>query len=151
MFSSVALLLFFLAGIPWGPVGIAWAHVWSSYLLLVPRLYWSFKGTPISMRLFFSSIAKPLAASAVMGIILVLLRQARLVQGAFGELCLGIVASALVYFGLWMVMPGGRSELRDLIADLTGPINFCGFFRRKAASRTLPVKEHLKIPLSING
>jgi O-antigen/teichoic acid export membrane protein len=149
--TSVTLLLFFFAGIPWGPVGIAWAHVWSFYLLLVPKLYLSFKGTPVSVGLFFSSIARPLAASVVMGIILVLLRQARLVQGAFGELCLGIVVSALVYFGLWMVTPGGRSELRGLIADLSGPFDFCGCFRRKVAGRTLRVKRHLKIPLSARG
>ena len=129
--TSVALVLFFVAGIPWGPVGIAWAHVWSIYLLLVPKLYWSFKRTPITLGLFFSAISKPLAASVVMGIILALLRQARFVQSAFGDLCLGVVVSALVYFGLWMVMPGGRSELRDLIADLSGPINALAFLRRK--------------------
>ena len=131
LFTSVALVLFFVAGIPWGPVGIAWAHVSSIYLLLVPKLYWSFKRTPISVGLFFSSIARPLAASVVMGIILALLRQARLVQSAFGDLCLGVVVSALVYFGLWMMLPGGRSELRDLIADLSGPISAFGFLRRK--------------------
>ena len=59
MITSVAPVLGFVAGIPWGPVGIAWAHVWSVYLLLVPKLYWSFKRTPISVGLFFSSIAQP--------------------------------------------------------------------------------------------
>ena len=63
LLTSVALVLGFVAGIPWGPVGIAWAQVWSVYLLLVPKLYWSFKRTPISVGLFFSSIARPLAAS----------------------------------------------------------------------------------------
>lgn len=139
--TSFALILFFVAGIPWGPVGIAWAHVWSMYLLLVPKLYWSFKRTPISVGLFFSSIARPLAASLVMGLILALVRQARLLQSAFGDLCLGAVIGALVYFGLWMVMPGGRSEFRHLIADLSGSINGFGFLcrkeRTKAAARTL--------------
>ena len=129
--TSIALVLFFVAGIPWGPVGIAWAHVWSVYLLLVPKLYWSFKGTPISLRLFFTSICKPLAASVLMGIVLMALRAAKLVPGAFGDLCLGVVVGALVYLGFWMVMPGGRTELRDLIADLSEPIHSLGFFRRK--------------------
>jgi O-antigen/teichoic acid export membrane protein len=149
LITSVALVLFFIAGIPWGPVGIAWAHVWSIYLLLVPKLYWSFKRTPISMGLFFSSIARPLAASLVMGIILLLLRQARLVQGAFGDLCLGVVVSPLVYLGLWMVMPGGRSELRDLIADLSGPFDFFACFRRMAAGRILRRKGHLSRKRSV--
>ena len=129
--TSVALALGFLAGIPWGPVGIAWAHVWSIYLLLVPKLYWSFKRTPISVGLFFSSIARPLAASLMMGIILALVRQARLVQSPFEDLCLGAVLGALVYFGFWMVMPAGKSDLRDLIADFSGPMNGFRFLRRK--------------------
>jgi len=129
--TSVAPVLGFVAGIPWGPVGIAWAHVWSIYLLLVPKLYWSFKRTPISVGLFFSSIARPLAASLMMGIILALVRQARLVQSPFEDLCLGAVLGALVYFGFWMVMPAGKSDLRDLIADFSGPMNGFRFLRRK--------------------
>jgi O-antigen/teichoic acid export membrane protein len=149
--GAVGLVLFFVGGIHWGPVGIASAYVCSLYLFLVPKLCSSFKRTPITVGLFFSSIARPLSASVVMGIMLALLRQARLVQGAFGELCLGIVVGALVYFGLWMVMPGGRSELRDLIADLSGQIGFRGFFRRKTAGRTLRVKANLKTSLSAHG
>jgi PST family polysaccharide transporter len=131
LFTSVAMVLGFVAGIPWGPVGIAWGNVWSVYLLLVPKLYWSFKRTPVSVGLFFSTIAKPLGASLLMGMILALLKQAGLVQGALQELVLGVVAGILVYLGLWMIMPGGRLELRDLIADLTGPMNAFGFPCRK--------------------
>ncbi len=130
--SSVALVLFFIAGIPWGPIGIAWAQVWAIYLLLVPKLYWVFKKTPISLGLFFSAICKPLAASVIMGMILAFLRYAMPVKSAFGDLCLGSAAGALIYLGLWMVMPGGRSELRELISDLSGPINAFGFLRRNA-------------------
>jgi O-antigen/teichoic acid export membrane protein len=145
--SSVAPVLGFVAGIPWGPVGIAWAHVWYVYLLLVPMLHWSFKRTPISVGLFFSSIARPLAASLMMGIILALFRQARLAQSPFEDLCLGAVLGALVYFGFWMVMPGGKSDLRDLIADLSGPMNAFAFFRpkdrKRTAARISRVEEHL--------
>jgi PST family polysaccharide transporter len=128
--AEVGLVLGFVAGIPWGPLGIAWGHVWSVYLLLVPKLYWSFKKTPISVGLFFSSIARPLTASLTMGISLALFRQARLVQSPFEDLCVGAVLGALVYFGFWMVMPGGKSDLSDLIADFSGP-NAFGFLRRK--------------------
>jgi PST family polysaccharide transporter len=133
--TSVALALGFLAGIPWGPVGIAWAQVWSVYLLLVPTLYWSFKRTPISVGLFFSTIARPLTASLAMGIVLALFRKAGVVQGATEELFLGAVASVPVYFGFWMAMPGGPSNLRDLIADLSGPINAFAFFCPKGQKK----------------
>ncbi len=76
LFSSLALVIFFVAGIPWGPVGIASAHIWSVYLYLLPVLYWNFKDTPVSVRLFFSSIAKPVTASLLMGALLYALKQA---------------------------------------------------------------------------
>jgi hypothetical protein len=115
-------------------VGIVWGHVWSIYLLLVPKLYWSFRKTPISVGLFFASIAKPLASSLAMGIILALLRHANLTEGAFGELCLGAIVAVLVYFGFWLVLPGGRAELGDLIADLSGQITPFKFLRRKVGT-----------------
>jgi PST family polysaccharide transporter len=136
LFTSLAMVLGFVAGIPWGPVGIAWGNVWAVYLLLVPKLYWSFKRTPISVGLLFSSIARPLAASLMMGIILALVRQARLVNSPFEDLYLGAVLGTLVYFGFWMVMPDGKSDLRVLIADLSGSMNAFRFLRRK--EQTIP-------------
>jgi PST family polysaccharide transporter len=132
VFTAVALLFFFVAGIPWGPAGIAYGHVWSIYLLLVPKLYWSFRKTPVTVGLFFSSIARPLAASLVMGGVLAFLRRAWPTETAVGDLCLGLVVAVLVYFGLWMVMPGGKSQLRELLADFSGHISLPGVFRKKA-------------------
>jgi O-antigen/teichoic acid export membrane protein len=51
--TSVALVLFFVAGIPWGPVGIAWAHVWSIYLLLVPKALLELQENPDQCRTVF--------------------------------------------------------------------------------------------------
>jgi hypothetical protein len=45
------------------------------------------------------------------------------------------------------VMPGGKSDLRDLIADLSGPMNAFAFFRpkdrKRTAARISRVEEHL--------
>lgn len=130
LITSITLLLCFVAGIPWGPAAIAFGHVWSIYLLLIPKLYWSFKKTPISVGLFFSSIARPLSAALVMGVILTFLRQARPIESTVGDLCLGVVVAILIYFALWIVMPGGRSALAELIADFSGSINVTGLFRK---------------------
>lgn len=70
------------------------AYVWS-----LRRFLWLALITAAVLVLFSSLIAKPLAASSAMGIILVLLRQAGPVQSAFEALCLGVVVSVLVSSG----------------------------------------------------
>jgi PST family polysaccharide transporter len=59
---SVALLIFMLAGIKWGAVGVACAHVGTTVVLIVPKLYYSFLGTQISFRVFFQTIRSPIIA-----------------------------------------------------------------------------------------
>ena len=63
---SVALLIFMLAGIKWGAVGVACAHVGTTVVLMVPKLYYSFLGTPISFRVFFQTTRSPTIAGIIM-------------------------------------------------------------------------------------
>jgi PST family polysaccharide transporter len=119
--SSATLVAFFLIGIPFGIAGIASAHVWSLWLLLVPRLYLSFKGTPISIGTFFSAISRPAANGAVMMATLLILRRITVVDGHAALLGLGMVVALIAYFGAWLAFPGGRAELKSIVVDLSGP------------------------------
>jgi O-antigen/teichoic acid export membrane protein len=131
LFSSLALVIFFLAGIPWGPAGIASAHIWSVYLYLLPVLYWNFKDTPVTVGLFFSSIAKPVLASLLMGGLLFILKQAAVVHGSLGALGLSAAVALPAYLGVWLVLPGGGSELRRLVADLTSILSPSGLLGKR--------------------
>ncbi len=64
--SSFLLCLSFVLGIPWGAKGVATAYAISVYLIIVPFLYLSFKGTSVTVGSFFSAIYKPCLSSLFM-------------------------------------------------------------------------------------
>ena len=94
------------------------ADVATTWLLIAPRLYYSFKGSPVTVGTFFSTIARPALASILMAIVLRLLRQTLPPLGAPIFLALSSLVALVVFSGAWMLMPGGKAELMGLVADL---------------------------------
>ena len=117
--SSLALIVCLAIGTQWGPTGIAFAQVASTYLLLFPRLYWGFKDTPVRLGDFASSVRKPLIASLLMAGILVVLREEVLVQLPLRGLEIGAIVALLAYFGSWLLLPGGRAELKQILVNFS--------------------------------
>lgn len=135
LLSSSALILFFVLGIPYGPVGVASAHIWALWLLLIPKLYWSFRNTPVSVGTFISSLARPLTAGAMMVIAAAAFRSWYIVEPNAVGLAIGLALAAGVYGGIYLLIPGGRAELTGLIVSVAGPLGFSRFFgwaRRQA-------------------
>jgi O-antigen/teichoic acid export membrane protein len=116
--SSLSMMVMFVAGIPWGPEGIALGRLAYSYVFLLPILWWSFKDTPISLRLFGNAIARPLLSSLLMGEVLYLLRPWILFDREIFTVLAGGLAMVPLYVGFWLVLPRGRSEIREVWKDL---------------------------------
>ena len=53
----------FVAGLPYGPVGVATAYSTVMLLWAIPALAWAVAGTPVSLRDMLVAISRPLAAS----------------------------------------------------------------------------------------
>ncbi len=111
LFQSVGLAAFLAVGTQWGPKGVAYAHVASSYLLLVPLLYWGFMGTPITIGHFASAVQKPLVATLAMAAVLYVVKRADFVEGPLHSLALGSALALPTYLGAWLLLPGGREAL----------------------------------------
>ena len=94
------------------------ADVATTWLLIAPRLYYSLKGSPITVGTFFSTITRPALASILMAIVLGLLHQTLPALGAPIFLALSSLVALVVFSGAWMLMPGGKAELIGLVADL---------------------------------
>jgi O-antigen/teichoic acid export membrane protein len=116
--QSIAQVLFFVAGIPWGPEGIAFGHVVCVYLLMVPKLWLSFKDTPINLRIFAGAVARPLTSTLFMGGFLYVLKSVITTDDAWISLISGLSLGVLVYSVTWLLLPGGRSQMRDVWTDL---------------------------------
>jgi hypothetical protein len=108
----------FVAGIPWGAEGIAFGHLVATYLSLVPFLWWSFKDTPITLRLFAAAVSRPLIASVLMGALLYNLKAAAIFDRALPTLMFGAALMVPLYFSFWLLIPGGRSAMNSRMGRL---------------------------------
>ena len=107
-------------GVRWGTVGVACAVSTIALLCRGPQLLYCFRGTPVKMRDFLRAVARPAAASLGAGVAAVLLvrwvlpsSSPLLVSGAVKTVLYGAL-----YPGLYLLLPGGRAELRRGLAAL---------------------------------
>jgi O-antigen/teichoic acid export membrane protein len=111
--SAASLTVAFFTGIAWGPLGVATAVTVSVYLLLLPTLWYSFRDTPITPRLFFGAIFEASFASLAMGMVLVFFSQW---SGALSnniKLAASLVLAIASYCCIWAVLPGGAKTLLE--------------------------------------
>lgn len=113
LLQCVGLAAFLALGIHWGPQGVAYAHVASTYLLLVPLLHWAFTGTPLTIAHFASAVRKPFVATVAMAAILYVVKRAAFVEGAVHSLAVGSLLALLTYLGTWLLSRGGREALSE--------------------------------------
>ncbi len=131
LLSATAFTILVLAGLPFGLEGVASAHLLALWLLLVPKLYWSFQATPVRVRDFFASVAKPAAASLVMSVSLILLKTSGFPGETRTSLALGTVVGPAVFLATLVCLPGGRTDLTNLIRELAATVT-------KRRDKTLP-------------
>ena len=120
--TAIILVFSFSVGSLWGAPGVAYAYLIARALLLVLRLHYSFEGTVINVRIFYKAIERPLVASLAMTLVLVGLKSALVIHNNFLMLGLCMPIAILVYLATWMLMSGGRSELRQILLDVLAPV-----------------------------
>jgi O-antigen/teichoic acid export membrane protein len=118
LLHNATLILFMAVGVRWGAKGVAVADVAATWCLIAPRLYYSFRDSPVTVGTFFSTIARPAIASILMAVVLGLLHQTLPPFGAPVFLLLGSIIGSLVFLSAWLLMPGGKAELMGLASDL---------------------------------
>ncbi len=120
LMNQAASLTGILAGVSWGPIGLAVASATGTYLLLVPKVYLALRDSSFSMRDYFGTLRRPFVASAVMGAILLVVKPLLLEGIHSNALCVMVAAScaALLVGLVWILQPGGIAEIRALAESL---------------------------------
>jgi PST family polysaccharide transporter len=119
LIDSATLILCMLVGIRWGVAGIAMAHFVKVLLIMVPTLYFSFRQSPISLRNFLGAAGRPLAAAMAMAGTLILLRAGLPQYPVLTSMAVGGAVAAASYLCAWMLLPGGKSELKAFLSDVS--------------------------------
>ena len=131
LLQNIGAVVFMCIGVRWGPAGVALADVAATYLLAVPRLYFTFKDSPISVTWFLTMVARPVSASVVMGFVLMFVRTHLPALGAPIFILLGGAVGGVVFLCTWLLLPGGGHELASLVGDVRSAL------RRKIAPSTV--------------
>ena len=110
--NSAACAAGFLAGIHWGPVGVATGYAVATYLTAYPVLTWAFRRTPLHFNDFLASIWRPLTASVfAAGVSLAFSSRLGQYEAAVEILALGSIFLPTFILAL-LCVPGGKLEIQ---------------------------------------
>jgi PST family polysaccharide transporter len=113
--TAVLKSVLMIVGLRWGPVGVAVADVSTTLIMFVPYLRLCFRNSPVTVSAFLGALARPFTASVVLAGLLVMFRTVYpSASTPITGLASGLVISAIVFPVAWVMLPGGRLELREL-------------------------------------
>jgi PST family polysaccharide transporter len=114
VFTSIAYVISFAAGLPWGTSGVALGYTIANYILLVPMLMYAFSGTPVRVRDFFKAIFLPCAAALIMVLASRVVFYFCTVLTAWLALVISLLTAGLFYLVAYLILPRGRTILHDI-------------------------------------
>jgi PST family polysaccharide transporter len=114
-------VLAFVCGLHWGISGVAAAYAISQLAFVLPGIWWSQRGTPITFGDVWLSVWRPIVLSAVVGAVTIVVRQ---VVGSFDGAASVVVlgAAGIAAVGCWGLMVYFWPELRRELLALRGTI-----------------------------
>jgi PST family polysaccharide transporter len=108
-------------GVPGGITGVAAAVCSAQLVLVVPRILYALRGTPVRGRDLLGVLWRPALAATAASLAALGLRASDLLP-AGALLALGAIAAVfgVAYAGTWVVLPGGPALLRGVLAAARG-------------------------------
>lgn len=117
MFESVVKIIGIVIGVQWGATGVALALLIANLALLFPGLWYCFLGTKIRMNDIFVAAWKPSFATMIAAVAIGLLRMSGLLDvNVVTDFLVEISLFIIVYLATWLVLPGGRVTLIELLS-----------------------------------
>ena len=108
----------FIVGMPWGAKGVALGYLVSTGLSAYPLLFWSFHGTPVKIRDFHVSVAKPISASLLSAVVCVLVRPHLEGASTLGQVLVSLPIFSLLAGLSYIFLFGGKAEILFLMNNI---------------------------------
>lgn len=118
--QNLVVVAFMFVGAYWGALGVAVADIAATYVLALPRLHYCLKDSPVTLEMFLSATFRPAFCSALMAVVLFMVHSAVSQLNLVLSLGLGSATALVVFFGTWMLIPGGKAELFALVTEFRG-------------------------------
>jgi O-antigen/teichoic acid export membrane protein len=112
----------YVAALPYGPKGVAFAYSGVLTLWVIPHIWWCVHGTAVSLRDILVTVTRPLAASIVAGGFAF---GVRLICGdsvsPLPRLVLEVGVLVVAFYGMLLFIAGQKTLYLDLVRGLMGP------------------------------
>lgn len=117
--NSALCITSFVAGLPFGIVGVAAAFTLMSYLVLFPSLWYCLRQTPVTVALFLKTVLPSFVISTAAFGVALLVKQALPVNSLENHLLI-----LLVFCGIYIGLSSFRKTLRELFLLILKNIGF---------------------------
>ena len=118
--GTPVLLGGFVAGLPWGPLGVAVGAVSAAFVLVGPRMAYAYHGSPVRLRRVLAAAGLPLLLAAGLAATLLLVYHA-LAEATAAARSLAVLLTAGGLVGGWFtLLPGPRAEAVGLYDTFVG-------------------------------
>lgn len=117
--NTLAAIIAYVCGLPWGAKGVAIASCLAAYLTLHPLLVYAFKDTPVRTSDFYRSFIKPSLASIVMCILYMFTIKRFLQSSDIVVLAISVPFCLIVYLMIFYLLPGGRRSIIDFLSHIS--------------------------------
>lgn len=114
--GSTLIVAGIVAGLRWGPVGVAASYAATMLFVVTPLLFWfvTRKG-PVRQSDFYTTAAPVIAATGVMTVAVLMLRASIDPPNPWVGLGIAAPSAAAVFIGSLALLPRGRAILRDAV------------------------------------
>ncbi|MBN1844392.1 MAG: lipopolysaccharide biosynthesis protein [Sedimentisphaerales bacterium] len=122
--ATTVHIMGFVIGLAWGPLGVATAYTISIYVLALPSIWYACRATPVGLRDIFGRLWRPLAATALTGLVL---GYVRWLGGdlwrTVGGVLVMFAATGAIYLAILCLLAGGFAPLREWKTLLAGAVH----------------------------
>lgn len=119
VFIAPVMVLAVIAGLRYGPNGVAIGYSTAMVLLFIPLIAWAKHGTGVSNRDYWDAIKRPVVASVIAGAAGWCTQHAlRNSLPAFPLFAVAISVMGLAYLGILLFVMGQRAEYTELLTHL---------------------------------
>ncbi len=120
LFNAVILSACFVAGLPWGALGVATAYAIGNYVILYPWLKWAFKDTPVTLGQFAKScLPSALSSVAAIAVSIPICQQFKL-ESLFWSLTANFILFLTFFLGCLALSRTSRNAFRELLLRVHG-------------------------------
>jgi PST family polysaccharide transporter len=108
----------FLAGVPWGPVGVATAFAIEVHVVRFPALWYAFKHSPVKTADWIKAVWRPAVVSLVMALAMIVVQRGLPFWSPLPRLLLTCATGAAALAGSTLAWPGARREAIGLTSQM---------------------------------